>query len=205
MVSWNYRVTNNDTIPNLILKRVHMKKILIIDRELRGVLPENNKRIIFKKNKTIIKDNTILKDPELLFNVIANSISGFDKEELNWYLEDWEVMNDEKTQIVCANNGIKLRPVHIISALDPRNGAKALFQSKKLVILKMQDGVFELSKSTITDNGEIDVNVLSVGEYTNTLDIKQKIGPEYYPMLNSYIKNEKEFRTSYMAPLWGDC
>ncbi len=178
-----------------------MKKILIVERELQGKLPEN-KRIMFKKNKTIIKDNKILDDDQKILDIFKENSIGIN--DYSWYLEEWEVFNEIKVQLICGNSGTRLRPVHIISSLSPRNGAKALFQSKKLVVFKMQDGVFELSKNVVDDGGNTEVNVLCVGEYTSILQVKSKLGSDYLPMINSYIKNKGEFLNNYLSPIWGE-
>jgi hypothetical protein len=200
-----------------------MKKILVINKRLDDFKNSecNNKRIILKKNITIIKDLRFLENNNFIED-ITKDVS------YKWYIEEWEVMNDNRIQMVCANDGSKLRAVHVVTSLTPRDGVKALFQSEKMLILKMANGVYEFSKNVINTNGEIREDVLNVGTYKQSWfneckDIdgntngKIKISKPFEnikgklrkfndgcgQMIDSLIKNHDLYRKSgYLAPLY---
>lgn len=173
-----------------------MKKIMIVEKELTN-LNQDNKRIIFKKNKTIIKDKKYLDDIEFIDKLKKERI------KFKQFLEEWEVRNEDRIQLLCANDGSPLRAVHIISDLHPNGGVKALFQSEKIIILKISLGNFELSKNYINEAGEICSNVLKTGKFLNLSDIREQISENFHPMLNSLIRNYEKFNEEgYLSPFY---
>jgi hypothetical protein len=142
------------------MKETTVKKILIVNAELDRDIFKNNKRVLFKKDKTIIKDFNYFNDENFFSYLRKFDIS------YSFMIEEWEVLNDDKIQIIMANDGSPLRPVHIITDTKPKNGSKALFQSELMIILKISGGLFEISKNYIKDN-EIVSNVIKVGNYNS--------------------------------------
>lgn len=169
-----------------------MKKILIVDKELHE-LKENN-RVVIKKGKTIIKDFCYFKK-SFINELKRKGIS------YSWFLEEWEVFTDEKIQVLCANDGSPLRPVHIVSSTNPHNGAIALFQSEKIIKLLIQNNTFELSKNFIVDD-EDKIEIIKVGLFDKFIDIKNQLPSEYIPMINSILKNKDEYKNAYLSPFW---
>ena len=170
-----------------------MKKILIVDANLE--LPPN-KRVIIKKNKTIIKDFNIYDDPSFIQNLEMNNTP------YNFYIEDWEVMDDNRIQIICGNDGSPLRPVHIISDVVPKNGVKALFQSERMVIMKIQNEMFEITKNFIED-GKIVNNVIYTGEFEYLTDMYKTVSENFHPMIDALVKNYEKYRENgYLSPIW---
>jgi hypothetical protein len=170
-----------------------LKKILIVESELNIQPP--NKRIILKKNKTIIKDRNYFDDP-----VFVSTLSDHD---YNFYLEEWEVVSDEKVQVIMSNNGKQLRPVHIIDSTRPSNGVKALFQSEKMVVFKLTDNSWELVKNFVSSTGEIETSVLFMDDFKSFTDIKRQVDPKFLPVIEQVESKSEEYKnSSYMAPLW---
>ena len=197
-----------------------MKKILVVDKRLDWLKDKDphNKRIILKRNITIIKDLRYIDNPSFISEVSEEA-------SCKWYIEEWEVMNDDRIQLICANDGSRLRAVHIVSSTTPKDGVKALFQSEKMLILKLSGGLFEFSKNSINADGEIREDVIQVGKYnpdvsteidgnvkgnvtTTTLfnDIKLKLVSARkgcYVMIDSLIENHDKFKEDgYLAPIY---
>jgi len=174
-----------------------MKKILILDSDNSGLDP--TRRVIIKKNKTIIKDRDLYDNKDFLQTMRDKDIP------YSFYLEEWEVLDSStgRIQLICANDGSPLRPVHIISETRPNNGVKALFQSEKMIIFKIQNGSFEICKYYIDENGNIISNVLTVGEYNSFNDIKNKVDKNFSSVIESLDRNYNNFIDSgYLSPIW---
>ena len=171
-----------------------MKKILIVEEQIPEI-SENNHRIMVKKSKTIIKDNKYFNE---------KFTSKLDA-PFKYYLEEWEVLSkqEKRIQLICSNDGGPLRPVHIITELRPKNGVKALFQSEKMLVLKIQNGSFEMTKNSIDERGEIKTNVLKVGDYMSFSDIKTQLDFSFESMVESLERNyEKFINNGYFSPIW---
>ena len=116
-------------------------------------------------------------------------------------MEEWEILNENKIQLVVANNGDPIRPVHIVSDLNPRNGAKALFQSEKIIIIRISKGMYEISKNSIDENGEITSNILSMGNYTALSDIN--FGENFNHILKRLNDVYAQYKGgNYLSPIW---
>jgi hypothetical protein len=168
-----------------------MKAILIINEELKEL--ENNKYIKHKKNKTIIKDNNYFKE------------EFFSKYDYKFYLEEWEIWNEEKLQVCFSNNGYPLRPVHIIDTENQTNGVKALFQTEKMLILRASNGIFEITKNVIDEVGDINSSVLVMGPYKEIKDIGKKLDSNLKLMFDTVLNNITKYNeVGYLAPIYHD-
>jgi len=198
-----------------------MKKILVVEQRLDWLKDKDpyNKRIILKRNITIIKDLRYLENENFIVDTLSDA-------QYKWYIEEWEVMNKDRIQLICANDGSKLRAVHIVTSTTPKDGVKALFQSEKMLILKMANGVFEFSKNSINTEGIIREDVIQVGTYNADLnkkeidgnsvdgsvttqpfeDIKMKLTNSRKGcdnMMDSLIENYEKFKNDgYLAPIY---
>jgi hypothetical protein len=175
-----------------------MKRILIVNKELDDNYIndiENNRRIIVKKNKTIIKD----------FNYFKNdfiSRLNYENIDYNFFIEEWEVLND-KIQVVVSNDGSPMRPVHIKADLKPKDGAKALFQSEKMIIIKISHGLFEISKNIIGKNEQIESTIIKIGNYTTINDImNDKSLDTFKDVFKAIIDKIGNYKEHYYAPIW---
>lgn len=174
-----------------------MKKILIVAEEIRE-LAENNSRIIIKKDKTIIKDRNIFDNKEFLSKY---------KGKYKYFLEEWEICTKNKIQIICSNNGTQLRPIHIKTDLFPEKGDKALFQSEKMIIIKLstETKLYEICKYSINEQGEIFNNVIHIGRFEELKDCKKDIPDIFRPIIDCIDKNYKKYLTDgYLAPIYAN-
>jgi hypothetical protein len=166
-----------------------MKKILIVNSVLNEL--NHNKNIIIKKNKTIIKDESLMKM--------------WDKIESKYLLEEWEYCRKNEIQVICANNGDKLRPVHIITDLCPNNGVKALFQGEKLITIRisLDNKICEICKNIIDENNEMIQNVILITKFNGFDTIIKESPPNFIEIIKYVGKNyEKCTRGEYLSPLW---
>jgi hypothetical protein len=173
-----------------------MKKILIVEKEIPEI---KSKKVIIKKNKTIIKDLNIIEDENFLGNLVQEGIP------YKFMVEEWEVMNTERIQLVMANDGSQLRPIHICSDLYPKNGIKALFQSEKMLIIRAQNGIYEISKNVIREDNTVFTNVIKIGNFSKFEDIKNQIESNFQPAVESLIKKyDKYLKDGYLSAVWGN-
>ena len=89
-----------------------MKRVLVVNSHISSLnffdLDYNNKRIIQKRNKTLIKDGKYI-NSEFTDRLNDNGIS--------WELlmEEWEVFNPEKLQLCMDNNYNPIKPRNKLS------------------------------------------------------------------------------------------
>ena len=176
-----------------------MKKILIVDKEMEDLAKKNSK-IVVKKGISIIKDMTLMTES------FINSLDVSYK----YQLESWEIFDKgnsirpERIYMISALDGSRLKPVHVISHKNPFNGSKCLFQFNNCLQIKIQSGVFELSKHDIDAKGLITHKVLKVGEYENLTDIKTQVPNNVVEMVESLLDKYEWYKESYQAPLYAD-
>jgi hypothetical protein len=161
-----------------------MKKIVIIDTELHEI--KNEKNIIIKKNKTIIKNLKFMN------NLFLNNYS------YKWLLEEWEYIDNNRIQLIFSNDGSKLKPVHIIA--NNNVGPKALFQTEKMLCLRIQNNMFELSKYSIDEQGIINSSVIQMGNFININEL------EKVSLYKEPIKHliEKINNNNYSTPIYAE-
>lgn len=168
-----------------------MKKILIIKKELHEY--EGNVKVLIKKNKTICKDYTLM-------NELKEKYINYKPQ---YFLEEWEIWNDEKLQICFANDGSPLRPIHIICDSSIKRGPKALFQTEKIIVMKISKGVFEITKYQIDENGIIKRNLIQIGNYNMYIDIEGKINEQFKNVIEVIIdKYNNYYKNGYLSPFY---
>lgn len=180
-----------------------MKKILVIQAELKELFNYGSPhKIIFKKNKTIVKDLRILSRKQTYDYLSEKQIP------YKFLLEEWEFDNSEETQVLFANDGNPLRPVHIIeSGVQKEKGIHALFQSERILILKISHNkhLFEITKNTINDKGKIFTEVLKIGKFNIFNDIIKQTPDNFHNVIyevEKYCNSDRSKTIIYGNPSW---
>jgi len=171
-------------------KIIGIKKILIVDKQL----PEYKYDPLFvlKKYKTIVKNSEYF-NQEFLDSVETS---------FKWLLESWEVLSENKISLLCAQDGSRLKSVHVISHKTPLNGSKVLFQTEKLMIIKIANGIFDISKHSIDTRGKISTEVIMVDNYKTLEDIKLKAPNDLEEILGALIEKHDEYLKEYSSPIY---
>ncbi len=157
-----------------------MKKILIVHDVIESL--RDKPYVLIKENGlkklTIIKNINILNDPTFLKEIRELGV------QWKWMIEDWEIWNEQYFQIICANNGDRLCPVHVVSDTHPKDGYKALYQVERMITIRFSDTLFEIAKHVIDEQtGDTDSRVIETGERFDDEGLCKR-----YPHLSLAIK-----------------
>ena len=122
-----------------------MKRLLLVNEDLQRNdlfrLPET--RIIYKKNKTLIKDGALIN---------KKFTDRLTEHKISWkiLMEEWEVFNQDKIQVCMDSNLNPLKPIHVISYPKP-DGIKALFQHDSMNTLCVSNDELTITRYTLND------------------------------------------------------
>ena len=169
-----------------------MKKILIVNKELPEL--KDNSRVVIKKNKTIIKDRNYFNN-EFTMTLDREGI------EFSYCFEEWEVWDGNRLQLVSANNGKELKPVHIVNLDRIKNGVRALFQSETMSILEIKGDDFKLTKNVLDSQGKETITTLASARFSKLDEIRFLIPKNFTDMILTIIdRKNKYIREGYLSP-----